>query len=548
MLLALAGLIGATGPGCDQESDADNSDAATDETPSDEAQEPDAPDTPAAPGVDAFSQEQLDACDALVANGCDDAVLQACAGTDTFDVGEPMRCEMFLDRRFAQLSAVSQYTDDLRDYTAYAGPVSYNWLKLQAYLRVLLGDGSDYSFAKAIYSVFIAIPQGHSSLGFVDAGYNDCYSSDGLVPGRSASWYGVCGRAAGDSAVVTYVDDLNPLGLDPGDEVIAVHKDGETWQSPGFLDRIREEPLCDAGTPSRTAQRDLDAVHLFAHINEGDTIDVRHPDGDIETIEVPARGDYTICLDPFRRPSRSEIFESYQREDGIVVVELATLGNHPDHPFPSPLTLDSYRQWNAEAIELINADLEQYQDITGLIWDIRGNRGGSAEYGMGLIGSLGGAQGELGNCYGRIAETQPPEFSDTVEYPFPYQVFADQPLPEISFAGSKAVVVDGAAGSAADWMLYRASQAGVPIFGHDAASTYGYTVGPSYVNRSIEEDPDNHPYVLSYISGARCYDGDGELLEGRTFLDYSVDLDPQDLANGIDTQIEAAAAHLIAGE
>ncbi|GEM_PF-4026638 len=545
-IFALVGAIGTLAIGCVDDID---SELEADETNIDSGEAED--EEPAVLEEEALTDLQIEACSAIQADRCDDKLVADCVGQVNSAISgslggtQTLGCKTISDAQWAQLDVIEQYSDDLRDYTGYGGYIPFQWLEAKAAFRVLLGDGSDYNFAKAIYGIFLGVPQGHSSIGFVDFSYDDCYSNDGLVPGRSVSWYGVCARPAGDSSAITWVDELNPLGLELGDRVIRVRKDGRVWQQPYLLSSVRREPVCDAGTPSISAQRDLDAVHLFAHIDEGDEIDVLHIDNTVETIAVPARGDYSTCLDPFRRPSRTKLFETHQREDGIVVVELATLGNHQDHLFPNPLTFQSYRDWNAEAIELINTDLEQYEDIEGLIWDIRGNRGGSAEYGMGLLASLGDTTGGLGNCYARIPESQPAAFSDSVEYPFPYAIFVEDPLPAISFAGPRAIVSDGAAGSAADWMVYRAHDLDIPVFGHATAGAFGYATGGSYVDKSIEATPDEHIAVFSRISGARCLDADGQPLEGRSFIDFPIDFDPSDLAAGIDTQVEAAASHLL---
>ena len=284
---------------------------------------------------------------------------------------------------------------------------------------------------------------------------------------------------------------------------------------------------------------------MFAIIDQGDKIEVVHPDNSTEIVDVPARGDGIGCSDPFRREARKELFVTSQRADGVVVIILPTLGNHSDHPFPSPLNLASYRQWNADAISLINADLAQYSNIQGIVWDIRGNGGGAAEYGMGLIGSLGNSGGGIGNCYARDVASTPPTFGANAEYPFPYQIFADQPMPTIQFAGKQAIVTDGMSVSAADWMTYRASEAGWGIFGHGSAGAYGYTIGGSYVNKSIEPVAGVNIGLSSYISGAHCVDANGVTLEGQAPVTTVVDFSPQDLAAGIDTQIEAAAQHVL---
>lgn len=388
----------------------------------------------------------------------------------------------------------------------------------------------------------------HSALGLGlgPLDWSQCYDPDGVAPLRGNSWYGVCARASGDTSIITFAGEMNPMGLGAGDRVVAIMRDGETWEGPEMFERVSHEPLCDGGVPSESGRADYNALHVFAIIKPGDSIEVEHPDESLEVIDVPERGDLISCSDPFRREERKEIFVSHQREDGVVVVILPTLGSHADHPFPQPLkTLKQYRDWNAEAIDLLNEDLAQYDDIKGLVWDVRGNRGGSAEYGMGILGSMGEVAGGLGECHARIVASSPPEFAEAVEYPFPYQIFVDEPLPTLNFDGKQAIVADGMAVSAADWMIHRATELEIPVFGHGGTGAYGYQTGGSYVSMSLEPVEGEHFGVDSYVSGARCLDSEGDPLEGYAPVSVMLDYDPQDLADGVDTLLEAAVEDVL---
>ena len=496
-------------------------------------------------------------CESLDDSKCEDGMLVTCVDEGgVLSWGEPVACEAdyickvsaceeVSAAQKAQVSALEIYADHLRDHTGYSLELDFAGLKAAAAHMIYLGEGSDYTFAKAIYSVYRAVPQGHSALGLGPLDWSQCYEPNGVAPLRGNSWYGVCARAAGDSSIITFADEMNPMGLGAGDRVVAIMRDGETWEGPELLERVSREPLCDGGVPSDSGRADYNALHVFAIIKPGDSIEVQHPDESLEVIDVPERGDLISCTDPFRREERKELFASHQRMDGVVVVILPTLGSHADHPFPQPLNLKKYRDWNAEAIELLNQDLAKYKDIQGIVWDIRGNRGGSAEYGMGIFGSLGTEAGGLGTCHARVVASSPPEFSDAVEYPFPYQVFVDEPLPEIAFKGKQAIVADGLSVSAADWTLHRATQLGIPVFGHGGTGAYGYQTGASFVSLSLEPVEGEHFGVDSYISGARCLDSEGELLEGHAPVSVMLDYDPQDLADGVDTLVEAAVEDLL---
>ncbi len=517
---------------------------------------PDAGIAPDAPNFDAMINDE---CTSAGDTQCDgNGLVQTCVeqgsslawndpvACETDFICKASDCEAVSSVQKTQAEAITTYTTDLTGFHGHHNPIDFAALEASAITAVFLGDGSDYLFSKAIYSIFNGVPQGHGAIGFGPLNYDDCFDPAGVAPIVNGSWYGVCARAAGDSSIVTFAADGNPLGLNPGDKVIGAVKDGDTWATPGFLDRINKEPICDSGHPNAEARKDFSATHIFGLIDAGDSLEVERVDGTVESVTVPARGSLIGCRDPFRRAERLEFFATSQRPDGVVVIILPTLGNHADHPFPNPLTLASYRQWNADAISLINTDLEQYNNITGLVWDVRGNRGGAQEYGMGLMGSLGDTAGGLGNCYGRIAESDPVAFDESnSQYPFPYQVFVDTPLPSIAFVGNQAVVADGVAGSAADWLLHRADALDIPIFGHGGMGAYGYSVGPSYVFRDIDPVEGVHLGIASAIAGIKCVDSAGVPLEGKSPVTTVVDFLPADLAAGIDTQIEAAVVSVL---
>ena len=110
---------------------------------------------------------------------------------------------------------------------------------------------------------------------------------------------------------------------------------------------------------------------------------------------------------------------------------------------------------------------------------------------------------------------------------------------------AEAIVADGLSVSAADWTLHRATQLGIPVFGHGGTGAYGYQTGASFVSLSLEPVEGEHFGVDSYISGARCLDSEGELIEGHAPVSVMLDYDPQDLADGVDTLVEAAVEDLL---
>ena len=499
-------------------------------------------------------------CDAQGATRCNDGKVSTCEPSGSAlnwseatycpadQICTKSACEPATEKQRKQAAAVDQYADDLRDYTGYFGPLDFPAIKQEARRILFLGDESEYALAKSVQHVFRAVPQGHASIGFGPEDWSACMTREATVPLRGTSWYGVCARATGDASIITFAAADNPMGLEPGDRIVKVTtKSGEVWQSPGFLDRIGQEPLCDGSLPSKSARDDYAASNLFALLDKGATIDVVAPDGTTKSVTVPDRTAKPIsCFDGLRRPSRIKLFESSQRPDGVVVMIVPTLASHADHPFPVNFTVENYRTWVAEGVDLIRNDLAKYSDIKGLVWDIRGNGGGSQELGVALMGSdiLGSTEGALAKCYARVPASDPPAFkTDEVEYPLPYQAFADNPLPSVGFTGKQILLVDGTAYSAGDWMVYAARKAGIQIVGHAAAGAYGYSTGDSYVTKLIAPVAGVHAGILSYISGAKCVDtATGKLMEGDAPIDVVVDFKPSDLAAGIDTQLEAAAA------
>ena len=82
--------------------------------------------------------------------------------------------------------------------------------------------------------------------------------------------------------------------------------------------------------------------------------------------------------------------------------------------------------------------------------------------------------------------------------------------------------------------------------GTPPAGAFGFSGGPQHVRRNITVEEGAPVNILSRISGAKCYDADGNVMEGATTVDHLVELAPIDVANGRDTQLEAAVAVVLA--
>ncbi len=457
-------------------------------------------------------------------------------------------CEAVSETLRQQGEALEGVSASLRDYTGYAEPFDFESVLADATQQLYLGDGSLYNFYKQVFHIFDSLPQGHAAIGMGPLDYSSCFVNDGPATIQFGTWYGVCSRRRGDHSIVTFVSDDSSLGLLPGDQVVGLTRDGVLWgESEGFLERLSQEPVCASSVPNREARLEHAAVNLFGMIREGDVLSVLRVDGTTAQITAGPRGENLLgCSDPLRREERHSAFSTYQRADGVVVVILPTLGHHPERPFPMNLTPSSYRDWVAAGITAINEALAGYDSIAGIVWDIRGNSGGAQELGIGLMDSFGDAAGSYGNCYGRLPASSPAAFSSSAEYPLPYAIFVDEPLPSISFTGPQVLLTDGLAASAADWMSFAAARAGIPVMGNHSMGSYGYQTGGSFVDRSLEPEADVHDGVSLFISGAHCVDAAGMEIEGLSSTDTVVEFEPSDLAAGIDTQLEQAAAALLA--
>ncbi len=490
---------------------------------------------------------------------CVDGAVTVCAGGR---VGDPVDCPADSVCRATACEAVSPTLQaEAASLDAYAASLNAHGSRAfaldaavaEAKRALFLTDGNDRDFALAVTTVFLSQSGGHTSLGFGADDFSDCGAVDSVYQFTARSWYGVCGRAAGDAVVVSGGDPDNSLGLVVGDRVVSVvRSDGTSWTPERLLDSVGHEPLCRASIPNVVARRDEAGATLFNVLNAGDVLRVVNAAGEQREVTAPARNETPrSCLDPLVRESRIHVRAVYQREDGVVVVVLPTLGSHSEHPFPANMNTAAYAAWIGEGVQAIGDEVSAFENVTGLIYDLRGNVGGSAEFAMALLAQLTNIEGSVGNCFAREVGSNPVAYSDDVEYPFPYAALqgASLPPPPITLlpAGTKqAVVTDGLTYSAGDWMAYHAHQLGIDVVGTPAAGAFGYTVGASFVIDPIEAPAAEHAPIVNYVSGAHClYGEEATSMEGNSVVHVSVELDATDLAAGIDTQLEAAALRVL---
>ena len=509
-------------------------------------------------GSDAFvrcTTGQTRCVDGLVST-CDPAINDFAAPVDcplnsfcTGDICAPVSGPLAVQSN--TLGDVAQY---IIDYTGSPTALPMESALQQARRSLYRSAGTPADFGRAVTTIFNVNPTGHGALGFGAADFSACRGTVSPYSSANVSQYGVCSRAAGDTAIITSISANavdNVLGLRLGERIVSVRSGSVEWPAGSFLASVDAQPICRAGVPNLTARREYAASSLFSILRIGDIVRVQAVDGAMREVTVASAAPRVIgCYDGLRRPSRGNAFAVYQRPDGVVVVVLPTLGSHPEHPFPTPLTAAGYVTWIRESIARVTTAINAFTGIRGLVYDLRGNNGGSPEYGMGLIARMPATEGGIGNCYARVPMSAPPGFNPTVEYPFPRAGIGGDslPAPPISSLPAsirQAVVTDGNTYSAGDWMAWYARRNGVPVVGRPAAGAFGYQTGASYVDRTFPAPAGEHDAVLIYLSGAHCVDVAGAEMEGTSTVDTLVDFSGADLAAGVDTQLEAAAASVL---
>lgn len=387
--------------------------------------------------------------------------------------------------------------------------------------HLFFGGESDRTLFGALRLAVLAWPVGHQAL------YGDntlCMSPDMFW--QVGSRLGACARPYGEGFVVTHVVPDNPLGLDPGDLITSL--DGLTGDD--MIDEILHYPMCGSSISSTSHRRVTAATSIFASIPVGAGVEVTTIAGTTEELLIPDEPvNLLSCLDAMGRDTYFNA-RSYIRDDGIGVIQLPRffpLGADQSMPYEEQIA-----QMEAAILETLDA----VRSAAGIVWDVRANAGGISPVAFRVVGGMPGAQHvHIAHCGTRIPGRFPVELDPRTE--FDYEV---TPEPEGPFAhdGPVAVVVDGLAGSAADYFIRAVDLAtDVPIIGTGAAGAYG-----GVHLAQLGEDP---VFTIS-IDPFRCSDETGEPLEGRIVEPHIfVEQAPEDMAIGIDTQLEAAVAAIL---
>lgn len=463
-----------------------------------------------------------DACDAA----CGAAVVDAC--------GVPVACPCRTDEETdALLGAADEALALLLDSSYMQDVIDLDPIALLnlARFRVQHTDGppalAELAGARAVVQGF---RNGHSGLFRTDVACRDLGAAD-----LGETSYGVCAAPADDGFVITHQPGAaNPLGLAVGERVVG-------WnghRGASLVDAILAEPICGNVPGHDDGRLDHAAAALFSVVRAGDVLDVEGVDGAARVVEVGATEvPWTQCRFP-AGPNALPWIEASLRDDGILVVALRR--------FYLLAGEEGYVdvQTVADAEELIDNMIAQAAAVVAdaadgaraVIWDARGNLGGASPVGFAIVAGMQGAvPTPIARCTTRIEGTDPVAYQALGP---DYDIVPDD---RVRVDLPAALLIDGMAISAADYFA-RATALAAPavrIFGRPSAGAYGGgglgTTLASAPNIYVAYDP------------YRCNDVDGTPLETiPTVPDERVNLDPADLAAGVDTVLERAATHLLA--
>lgn len=369
-------------------------------------------------------------------------------------------------------------------------------------------DVGGVGFARAIRHVNLAYADGHVSV------FNNDTCGTAANPLYFTSLQDACTQPFEDHVVVNRVGDVNPLGLQAGDEILA-------WNGRSgaeLEDAVLTAPLCASASASASARRALAGTTLLAVVQPGDTLSVRHVGGGEEEIVVGAPLDQRIsCRNPLATPRPYVALASWLDEAaGIALIDLPSL-------YPTKEGAD-YQETLDNLRAEIAAALATVPGASARIWDARGNTGGFQEMGLRIVSGFAGVGAQpMGDCEWRQAGSDPFVSQRHVDY----DVIEDAAM---AFDGVNVVIIDGLTHSAGDWLAWGAKDAAgssAVVVGSPSSGAFGAALIRGYVT------PGRGLYEV--ISPLRCEDQQGNLLEGRAVEpDVVVELTPEALAAGDD--------------
>jgi hypothetical protein len=452
--------------------------------------------------------------------------IAACSADGAEDVDESAGEVRTTSRKLQQATALGEMVAFMRDRSAWHGAVDYAALDRSGRAAILQGDGSDASFRSVLFDTFVRIPQGHQLLHFEGCGTT--------LPRNGFTRRGVCGRPHARGIVVTNARSNNPLGLARGDLVLGL-AGGQT--NDALFDTLARRPMCVTSRPSRS-YRDSQIATTFADlVRPGESIEVESPNGARRTVVVPelaeASADLLSCQDPFGRDT--SIAVSWElRPDGIGVIRLPAFvdGEQTLPQTGDPADLAAYDE---RFLDKIARAFERVKDARAIIWDVRGNSGGRTRVALAIASGFPGATSTpLSSCQFRAPGAPVPQ-----SLPSNVAAYQLEPGGPFAFDGKVAILADGLDYSATDYFVLASRlRTNAVVVGQATAGGFGASTD----TRTLSGPPAFAVTVDSYLCSSI---DDGLPLEGRSVLPtLAVDYQPGELAAGIDSVLERAAASL----
>ena len=352
------------------------------------------------------------------------------------------------------------------------------------------------------------------------------------------NWYdwsssmGVCATPLEDDSLLVYsVTDDNPAGLAPGD--IITGYDGRPWRQ--LLDEIDEMelPVCGrhGSAPLAEEYHRMGSVVNNAHLFEELDV-IRYGESRVESIATEDLLDYEghlLCTDQI--PMDHVEFPFTDIDEGLEKGVMTTWTVLED----ANIGYIYVYAWTGSGILLFSHDFSQavkdLYDTDGLIIDHRFNLGGICELASGGLQVLFNEDVDTGLCAPR--DTQSDDRTKlNLDSGKPGIIHADK---DTFYDHPIAVLTGHHSVSAGDIIPYYLSF-------HPRVRRFGRITNGSFGSFSSHWSPD--PYIGDLHTSCTptvCVDADGRLLQGsEQYPEQSVWLDPGDVAEGVDTVVEAA--------
>lgn len=414
-----------------------------------------------------------------------------------------------------------------------ASGVDWDWVR-ETYRPRIQEATSHGRFYQLFSEIFTLLQDGHALFGSTDICDWDVSLHPPVVYLYEDSYFsGACITPLEDDRLLVYaVAEDNPAGLVPGDVILGY--DGVPW-------REQLDSLLEAGTPvcgghasadisedrSRMASL-LSNTHLFGSLDllrQGSTAQESVP-----TSVFEGYGSLLACTDQVEVEGVERPFTSWARADRYLSwgkVEGTNIGY-----------IYVY-EWSTDTMDLFTSAVTELFDTDGLIIDQRYNLGGgtgAALPGLALF-FCEDAEGMM-NCAVRDGASDDTTALDVSPYGW-HDIVADT---STCYDRPIAVLTGPSAISAGDLFPYYMTF-------HPQASRFGRATDGSFgaIQDHWTMDPWTGEYYAFYTYAA-CVDADLEYLQASEQTpEHEVWLDPDDVALGRDTVVEAALAWIGAG-